>query len=159
MPSTILSSLGEPVLHRNSLATVTENWIVVHHVQSHKQIVVSIDSISSLRTFKTIKLHQLASAVGCFVISAATACSKEPSSATLPFALIGLALLITAGVSRRASVAFIADHDVVQTAYGTFPEAATLVTAIRSARNSNRRGNRAAYEFLVWCYSYITMLV
>jgi len=159
MSSTILSSLGEPVLHRNSLATITDNWIIVREVQSHKQVLLSIDSISSVKKFKTIKIHNLTCALGALLVSVATACSKESYGATLPFALVGVALLISAQASRKASLAFIADREVIQTAYGTLPEAATLMTAIRSARNGSRWRNRAAYELLVWWQSYITMLV
>jgi len=131
----------------------------VREVQTHKQILVSIDSISAIKKFKTIKIHNLTCALGAFLVAGAAAYSKESYGATVPFALVGLALLVSAQASRQASLAFFADREVIQTAYGTLPEAATLMTAIRSARNGNRWRNRAAYELLVWWHSYITMLV
>jgi hypothetical protein len=159
MASTILSSLGETVLHRNSLATVTDSWIVVREVESHKQMVVSIGSISAVKTFKTFNIYYFACGVGAILIALAAAGSKEPSGATLPFLVIGTALLLCAQFTRRASLALIADEDTVQTAFGTLSEAATLVTAIRSANQGNGRRERRAYNFLLWLRSYLTLLV
>jgi hypothetical protein len=159
MSSTILSSLGEAILHRNSLATITENWIVVREVESHRQILVSINSISQVKTVKTLNIVHAGCAFGCLLVSAATLFSKEPGGATLPFALIGIGLLFLAQVKRQASLKFVSDNDSVQTAYGTLPEAATLVTAISSTRNGKRWGERPGYELFVWWRAYILLLV
>jgi hypothetical protein len=159
MTSTVLSSLGEAVLHRNSLATLTVNWIVVREAESPQQILVTIDSISAIKATKTSNMHCFAWALGSFLMAAATAISKQSDGATIPFALVGLALLIGAQANRQASLALIADSDVIRTVYGTLPEAATLLTAIRSTRADRRWGERPAYELFMWWLAYVTLLV
>ena len=159
MASTVLSSLGEAVLHRNSLATLTVNWIVVREAESPQQILVTIDSISAIKATKTSNMHCFAWALVSFLMAAATAISKQSDGATIPFALVGLALLIGAQANRQASLALIADRDVIRTVYGTLPEAATLLTAIRSTRADRRWGERPAYELFMWWLAYVTLLV
>jgi hypothetical protein len=159
MSSTILSSLGEAILHRNSLATITDNWIVVRAAKSRSQILVSIDRIAAIKTFKTTQVHYLACGLGCLVLALASICSKEADKATLPFALAGVALLIGAQITRQASIALLVDADTIQTAYGTWREAATLLAAIRAARRNRQRGDQTAYDFFSWVRAYIVMLV
>jgi hypothetical protein len=159
MTSTVLSSLGEAVVHRNSLATLTANWIVIREAESHKQILVSIDSISAVKASKTANVQCFAWALGSFLMAAATLVSKQSDGATIPFALVGLALLISAQANRQASLALIADRDVIRTVYGPLPEAATLVSAIRSVRGGRRWGEHPTYEFFVWWLAYVTLLV
>jgi hypothetical protein len=162
MSSTILSALGEAILHRNSLATITDNWIVVREVESHKQILVSIDSISQIKTFKAkaVKSYYLACALGCLLVAAATFFSKQPAGgAPLPFAVVGVTMLIICGVSRQASLGFVSASEIVQTAFGSLPEAATLVTAIHSTQQGNRSGEHPAYELFLWWRAYLTLLV
>jgi hypothetical protein len=159
MSSTILSSLGERILHRNSLATITDNWIVVRGARSRTQFVVLIDSVAAVKTFKTTQLHCLACALGCLLMAIATVCSKEADGATMPFALIGMALLTGAQVTRQASIAFVLETDVIHTEYGTLREAAALVAAIRSAPDRRRRGDQTAFDFVSWVRAYMAMLV
>jgi hypothetical protein len=162
MCSTILSSLGESILHRNSLATITDNWVVIREAGSARQILISIDSITNVKTstnVKSMKLPYLACAVGCLLIAVATACSRESDAATLPFAVIGMVLLVGAQVSRQASLVFEAQQEVVRTRFGTLPEAATVATAIRAARHSRSRRQHPAREFLLWLRFYIALLV
>ena len=159
MASTILSSLGEPVLHSNSLATITDNWVVVRRAQSRAQVVVAIESIAAVKTFKTTHFYYLACALGCLVIALATICSKEADGATVPFALAGTLLLIGAQVTRQASLAFLVDAEMIQTAYGTLSEAATLVVTLQLARGGRRRGEQSAYDYYSWLRAYIALLV
>jgi hypothetical protein len=159
MTSTVLSSLGEAVLHRNSLATLTVNWIVIREAKSHQQILVSIDSISAIKSFKTSRMHCFAWALGSLFMAVATTVSKQSDGATIPFALVGLALLIGARANRQASLALIADSDVIRTVYGTLAEAATLVTAIHSTRGGSHWGERPAYELFIWWRAYVALLV
>ncbi len=147
------------MLHRNSLATLTDNWIVVRESESQKQVLLAIDSISSIKTFKTLKIHYVAWALGSLLIAAATAFSKQSDGATLPFALVSAALLLSAQATRQASLAFIAEGDTVRTTYGTLAEATTLVTAINSARGGRRWGHHPAYEFFTWWRIYFMLLV
>ena len=159
MASIILSALSERVLHHNSLATVTDNWIVVRHVRAHSQSVVSIDSLSGLKTSKTIHLIYLAWAAGCLLMAVAAECSKETSRATIPFALVGLALLTVAQFTRRASISFVLESDVVQTSFGTLREAATLVAAVRFVQEGKLHGREPAYSQVLWVRAYLALLV
>jgi hypothetical protein len=159
MASTILSALSERVLHHNGLATVTDNWIVVRDAQSRSQSVLSIDSLSAVKTSKTFHLIYLAWAAGCLLIAVATECSKEASRATLPFALVGLALLTAAQVTRRAAISFVLKADVVQTPFGTLREAATLVAAVRFVQEGKLYGREPAYSQVLWVRAYLALLV
>jgi hypothetical protein len=159
MASTILSALSERVLHHNSLATVTDNWIVVRDAASHSQSLVSIDSLSSVRTTKTIHLTYLALAAGCLLIAIAAEFSKEAGGATIPFALVGLALLTGAQVTRRASVLFVLESGVVETSFGTLRQAATLVAAVRFAQEGKLRGYQPTYSQFLWVRVYLALLV
>jgi hypothetical protein len=156
--STILSSLGEPVLHRNSLATITDNWVVVRELASHTQSLVAINTIADIKTFKTSKVTYVAVALGCLLVSAATLYSKESNGATLPFALVGVALLSAAQMTRQASVGFLVETELIQTSYGTIREAATVVAAVRSAQGGRGRHEQSIFDFFSWLRAYIALL-
>jgi len=160
MPSTILSSLGEPVLHSNSLATITDNWIVVRLSQSRLQILVSIQSIAAVKTSRTTtQYHYLACALGCLVIAAAALCSQEADGATLPFSLAGFVLLSVARATRQTSLTLKTEAEAIHTAYGTLREAATLIATIRSAQGSRPQSDPTRYDFSRWLRAYIALLV
>jgi len=150
MSSIILSALSERVLHHNSLATVTDNWIVVRDAASRSQSLVLIDDLSSVRTSKTIHLIYLASAAGCLLMAVAAEHLKEACGATILFALVGLALLATAQFTRRAAVLFVLESEVVETSFGTLREAATLVAAVRFVREGRTGGQQPAYSQFLW---------
>jgi hypothetical protein len=157
MASTILSALSESVLHHSSLATVTDNWIVVRDLRSHAQSVVSIDSLRSVKTSKTLQLTYLTCAVGCLLIAAAIEQSKEDGSTAIPFALLGLALLTLGQVTRLAAISFVLESEVVQTSFGPLGEAAALMAAVRFAREGKRRG--PGYSQVLWVRAYLALLV
>ncbi len=144
-------------MQSNSLATVTDNWIVVRQAGVRTQSLISIASLSAVKTSKTIQLNHLAFSAGCLLMAIATQCSKEAYGATLPFALVGLALLAAAQLTRQASIAFVVDADVVHTPFGTLREAATLVAAVRFIREGGRR--QPAFPRVLWLRSYLALLV
>jgi len=158
MASTILSALSETVLHHNALGTVTDNWIVVRDAKSHSQSVVSIDSLLNIQTSKTLHLIYLACAAGCLLIAVATEYSREAFVA-IPFAMVGLTLLTSAQVTRRASISFVLQSDVVKTSFGTLREAATLVAAVRFVQEGKLSGRRPAYSQFLWVRAYLALLV
>jgi hypothetical protein len=159
MASTILSALSERVLHHNSLATVTDNWIVVRDTAAQSQSLVLIDDLTGVRTSKTLHLIYLAWAAGCLLMAMAAEHSKEASGATIPFALIGLTLLVTAQFTRRAAVLFVLDSEVVETSFGSLREAATLVAAVRFVREGGIRGEQHAFSQFLWVRVYLALLV
>jgi hypothetical protein len=150
MSSTILSALsGEQVLHSNSLATVTDNWIVTRDCLTNSQSLISIKSLSWIKTAKTINLPYLASSAGTLLIAAAAQFSKEECGAALPIALAGLALFGGALVARQTSIVFMVDSEVVRTGFGTMREAATVVAAVKSAQSDRYSWVRAYIGLLV----------
>jgi len=161
MSSTILFALsGEQVLYKSSLATVTNNWVLVGCGGS-SQALISIATLSSFRTLKrTDNLVYPAFAAGSLLVAVASLFSKEPASAgaSWPFFLVSLALLAAAQATRQASIAFVVDADVVQTRFGNLREVATVVAVIRSAQSGNRREQPPYYSFS-WVRVYIALLV
>jgi hypothetical protein len=160
MASTILSALsGETVLHRNSLGTVTDNWIIVREAGSHAQSLISIANVSCVTTSTTVHLAYQACASGCLLMAAAAQCSKQACGVSLPFGLLGLALWIAAQFRRQASISFVVDPDVIQTAFGTLCQAATLFAAVRLAQEGRRLGSRPAQSEFLWLRSYLALLL
>jgi hypothetical protein len=159
MPSTILSSLGEPILHSNSLATITDNWIVVRSAQSQSQVVVLIDSITAVKILKITHLHQALCGIGCLLIAGATLYSKEGDGATMPFTLVGASLFTGAQFGRRAAIALVVDSEVIQTAYGRLRDVATIVVALRSVREGTKRDRHPALQAFSWLLAYAALLV
>lgn len=159
MASTILSSLGEPILHRNSLATVTSSWVVIRQGASDIQSVVAIQSIAELKPIKTTRLYPFVLALGCLVVALATLCSKESDGATLPFGILGFTLLANAQTRRQVALALVVGDDAIETVYGSVAEAATLVATVRTIRNGSLGADRTPYTFLTWVRAYIGLLV
>jgi hypothetical protein len=85
--------------------------------------------------------------------------SKEADGATMPFALLGVALFTGAQVARQASLAFMVESDLIQTVYGTLREAATVLVAMQSARETRQRLRQPVYKFFSWARAYIALLV
>jgi hypothetical protein len=159
MASTILSSLSETVLHHNALATVTDSWIVVRDERAHSQSLVLIDSLSKIRALKTLHLAYLTWAAGCILVSIASQYSNDACGLAIPFAMAGFSLLAAARVTRRASISFVLESEVVNTSFGTLREAATLVAAVKFVQEGKRRGRRPSYSQLVWVRAYLALLL
>jgi len=159
MPSTILSALSETVLHHNALATVTDSWIVIRDARTQSQSLVSIDSLSNIRASKTLHLIYLAWAAGCMLMAVASQQSKEACGAALPFAMVGLSLLTAAQVTRRASISFVLESDVVNTDFGTLREAATLIATVKFVQEGRLSGQKSSYSQFLWVRAYIGLLV
>jgi len=159
LSTTLFALSGERVLHSSSLATVINNWIVMRHGGT-AQSLISIASLSRFRTIKrTTSFVYPAFAAGCFLIAVATAFSQQSDGATLPFSLVSLVLLVGARVTRQASIAIIVGSEVVQTGFGGLHEAASLVTAIRSARGGLSHGEQPKFHNHSWMRNYIALLV
>ena len=159
MASTILSSLGEPVLHRNSLATITANWIVIRQGSSGRQSVVAIQSIAELKPIKFIPRYTFVCALGCFILALAAHYSNEADGATLPFALLGCALFASAVARRQVALAFVVGVDAIQTVYGSPSEAAALVATVQTAHKGILGSEQSPYDFYSWLRAYLSFLV
>lgn len=159
MASTILSSLGEPILYRNSLATITSNWVVVRQGASGRQAVVAIQSIAELRPIKSIPRYSFVASLASLLMALAAYSSKEPNGAALPFALFGLALLSNAVARRRVALGLVVGQEIIETIYGTTSEAAAFVATVHAARNDPGRSAQSPYSFLSWLRAYLSLLV
>jgi hypothetical protein len=72
---------------------------------------------------------------------------------------MGLTLLAIAQFTRRASVLFVLESEVVETSFGSLREAATLVAAVRFVRAGGGRGQQPAYSQFLWVRVYLALLV
>ena len=131
-PSAILA--GQQVRYSNSLATVTEHWVVIRDSDHQSHTIVPLTSVSSVTVVKTTHRPLIVLASASFIIAAAAQYSKEGGGAGIPCALIGVGFVIAYLASRRAFVALVGDSESTSTAFGTVAQAAKLTTAIRSAR-------------------------
>ena len=147
------------MLHSNSLATVTDNWIVVRDCATQSQSLISVSSISRVKTRKTIHVMYLTCAVACWLLAVAAGYSKEPYGAPIPFGFLGLAWFAAGQVSRLASLTFVMESDAVNTTFGSLREAAALVAAIRSAQESTSPTKQAGYARYSWVRAYIALFV
>jgi hypothetical protein len=159
MVSTILSSLGEPILHCNSLATITSNWVVVRQGSSGRQSVVALQSISELKPIKSIPRYTFVSAFGCFLLALAAHYSNESEGSTLPFALLGFALFASAVARRQVALAFVVSGEAIQTLYGSPSEAAALLATFQTARSEILGHEQNPYSFYSWLRAYLSFLV
>jgi hypothetical protein len=67
--------------------------------------------------------------------------------------------LAIAQFTRRASVLFVLESEVVETPFGSLREAATLVAAVRFVREGGLRGQQAGYSQFLWVRVYLALLV
>ena len=132
VPSSVL--VGQQVLYSNSLATVTEQWIIIRDYGQQSHTIVSLASVSNVTVVKITHIPLVVFASGFFIVAAAAQYSKEGGGAGIPCALIGVWFLIACLGFRRASVTLDVDSGSANTAFGTVAEATKLTAAIRSAR-------------------------
>lgn len=131
-PNAVL--VGQQVRYSNSLATVTEHWVVIRDSGHQSHTIVPLASVSGVTVVKVANRRLVVFASGSLIVAAAAQYSKEGGGAGIPCALIGVGFLIAYLASRRAFVALDVDSEPANTAFGTVAEAAKLATAIRLAR-------------------------
>jgi hypothetical protein len=124
---------SEEILHRNSLATVTSNFIVVRRPELKAQIIIGLPRISRIKHIETSHPGFLVIASGAFTLAAAATCSKQGDQAAIPFAGLGTLFVVAYFLTRRATVAFVVDRDATETRPGRLPEAGQVVRAMIKA--------------------------
>lgn len=72
-------------------------------------------------------------AIALFLIAAAAYYSKQGDGATIPIAVIGVIFVVFYFNSRRASVAFLLEKEVLETVPGSLREASAVIRAVRKA--------------------------
>lgn len=124
---------SEQILHANSLATVTTNFIVVRRPQARAETIIGLLRISKVRHIETSHPGLLVIASGVYLLAAAAACSKQGDQAGLPLAVVGTIFVFAYFMTRRAAVAFLVGREATETAHGSLREAAALMKATAKA--------------------------
>jgi hypothetical protein len=127
---------GESILHKNSLATVTNNFIVVRRPEKRAETIIGLPRISRIKRIETTHPGLLVIACAVYLLSAASVCSKQGGQAEIPLAIVGTIFVLGYFLSRRAAVAFVVDRDATETMHGSLSEAAALVAAMEQAQAS-----------------------
>jgi hypothetical protein len=134
---TIKSVLAnEQILHHNSLATVTTNFVVVRRPERRKETIIGLTRLSSIRRIETTHPGLLVIASAGYLLAAAAYCSKQGDQAAVPMAALATLFVLAYFMTRRAAVAFVVDRDATETMHGSLSEAATLVKAIEKRRKN-----------------------
>ena len=125
---------GELILHQNSLATVTSNFIVVRRPEKRAEAVIGLPRISRIKRIETTHPGLLVIAAGLFLLATACACSKQGGQAGLPLGVLGTLFVFGYFLTRRAAVAFVVDREATETMHGSLHEASDLVRAMERAQ-------------------------
>jgi hypothetical protein len=122
---------SEEILHENSLATVTPNFIVIRRPELKSQTIIGLPRISKIKHIETSHPGFLVIASGAYTLAAAAACSKQGGQgAGIPLAGVGTLFVIAYFITRRASVEFVVDCEAMETRPGRLPEAGEIVRAM-----------------------------
>ncbi len=127
---------GERILHENSLATVTSNFIVVRRPEKHAETIIGLPRISRIRRVETTQPGLLVIASAGYLLAAACAYSKQGGQAGLPLAILGTIFVAAYFLTRRAAVEFVVDREITETMRGSMSEAAAVMKAMKKARQS-----------------------
>jgi hypothetical protein len=126
---------GERILHDNSLATVTTNFIVVRRPERRRETIIALARLSCIRRIETTHPGLLVVASAIYLLAAAAYCSKQGGQqAALPMIILGTLFVLAYFMTRRAAVAFVVDREPTETIQGSIPEAAKLMKAMEKAQ-------------------------
>ncbi len=131
---------GEQIVQSNSLATITENCVVIRALSGRSKIIISLSRLSEVKTVKVTHPNFLVISAGLGVLAAAAFSSKQGEGTGIPIALVALAFLITYVVTRKAYLLLLVGYEETPTQIGTLAEAALLAKEITSARNIHSQG-------------------
>jgi hypothetical protein len=132
---TIKSVLAsEQILHDNSLATVTTNFIVVRRPERRKETIIGLGRLSSIRRIEITHPGLLVIASAVYLLAAAAYCSKQGGQAAVPMGVVATLCVFAYFMTRRAAVAFVVEREATETMHGSLSEAAALVTAMQKAQ-------------------------
>lgn len=132
----------EEILHENSLATLTKNYIVVRRHDLRAEAIIPLQQVTKLRRIAITKPGYLVIGAAISLLAAAAASSKQGDQAGLPFAAIATLFVIVYFVTRRAALVFVSASHVTETDFGTFWQAAATVRAVGKALPDAVAGRR-----------------
>lgn len=124
---------SEKILHSNSLATITTNFIVIPQPERKAQTIIGLRRISKIKRIETSHPGFLVIATGAYTLAAAAACSKQGDQAGIPLAGVGTLFVIAYFMTKRATVAFIVDREATETRPGRLKESSQVVRAMVKA--------------------------
>jgi hypothetical protein len=124
---------NERILHTSSLATVTENFIVLRRPDLRVETIIGLRRISKIRHIERSRPGFLVIASAAYLLAAAAGCSEQGEHAGFPLACLGTALVVAYFMSRRGAVAFVVDREATETSHGSLTEAAEIVKALVKA--------------------------
>jgi len=127
---------GEQIVASNSLATLTENCVVIRASSGRSQTIISLSRLSEVKSVNVNHRHLLVIAVGFGVLAGAAFSSKHGDGAGTPLAIAALAFLIAYFVTRRAYLIFVVGSEETESRNGTLAEAGVLTKLIASAQKN-----------------------
>lgn len=134
MTDLLASALSnEEILLENSLAIITETCVVIRAVTGKSHSILALSRIQTVNTERLSTPGLLVLATGAFLISAAAHASRAGVPTEIGLALVGTMLAAGYLGSRRAAVRFKSVDGSLITAYGSFSEAAAVITAVQKA--------------------------
>jgi hypothetical protein len=122
--------MGETVVHKNPLATVTRNCLIVRDQIRGAQAIISFQSIRKIEKVNTTNISLLAIASGFLTIAAAAYSSHERYEVAAGIGLIGLLFVFGYFSTRRAAILFLLDDQSIKTARGSYREATSIIRAV-----------------------------
>jgi hypothetical protein len=132
MANTLLAALsGEQIVHSTTLATVTDNCLVIRNPDGTSHTIVALSRVTRIRTIRRTYPGFLVVASGLLLIGSGAFCSKQGAGAGPVIVSIGVVFVIAYIATRRAAVGFVSGSEVTETMFGSLREAATLVRAVQ----------------------------
>ena len=125
------------MVHRNPLATITRNVLVVRDGLRGTRSIIAIKRITGLRKVTTTNPGLLVVSCGLFTIAAASYASRQPIEVTIPIAFIGSLFVMGYIGTRRAAVLFLMGDERIESIRGSFREATSVIRSVNRARGSN----------------------
>ena len=124
----------EQILHQNSLATITPNFIVVRRPEERAETIIGLSRISRIKHIETTHPGLLVIASAMYLLASACAFSKQGDQAGIPLAFVATLFVLAYFLTRRAAVAFVVDRERTETMHGSLSQAAALVKALEKAQ-------------------------
>jgi len=122
--------MGETIVHKNPLATVTRNCLIIRDQIRGAQAIISFQSIRRIERINTTNIALLAIASGFFTIAAAAYSSHERYEVSAGIGLLGLLFVFGYFSTRRAAILFLLDDQSIETGRGSYREATSIIRAV-----------------------------
>ncbi len=147
MTGTVSGAIGdEQIVKRNSLAAVTEHYLVIRRAERQAHVIIPRSRIARMDTRKHTYSGMLAIAGAIFILSAAAFSSSDGDGFGFPLAAAGLLVLTGYVMNRRAEVRLVLDSGLTEVIAGRIDEAESLVELISSSSRPRASANQSFFE-------------